>query len=203
MRCLRIILGISLREEKRSTEIRRMAKQQRMSSVLMRKRLCFLGHIERMKDERVPKKLLVCATEHGKRSAGGQRLRWSDVVTRDLTRCGLDQCWREKALERDSWRQDIAVKTEKLNAEDEKEEQHRKDEKRRRRVESQVQSEAALACDWPGCTFQAANRSGLINHQRQSHSTPQLTPCPYCGREISHQGLHNHKRFCKARPAVN
>ena len=203
MRCLRIILGISLREEKRSTEIRKVAKQQRMSSVLMRKRLCFVGHVERMKDERVPKKLLVCAPEHGKRSAGGQRLRWSDVLTRDLTRCGLDQCWREKALERDSWRQDIAVRTEKLNAEDEKEEQHRKDEKRRRRVESQMQSEAALACDWPGCTFQAVNRSGLINHQRQSHSTPQLTPCPYCGREIRHQGLHNHKRFCKARPAVN
>ena len=52
MRCHRIILGISLREEKRSTEIRKVAKQQRMSSVLMRKRLCFVGHVERMKDER-------------------------------------------------------------------------------------------------------------------------------------------------------
>ena len=202
MRCLRIILGISLWEEKRNTEICKVAKQQRMSSGLMRRRLCFVGHIERMKDERVPKKLLVCAPEHGKRSVGGQRLRWSDVVNRDLKRCGLERCWRERALDRDSWRQDIAVKTEELNAEDEKEEQHKKDENRKMRVERQAQAEAALACDWPGCTFQAVNRSGLVNHQRQSHSTPQLTPCPYCGKEIRHQGLYNHKRFCKARPTV-
>ena len=39
-----------------------------------------LGHLE-CKDECVPKKLLVCAPEHGKRTAEGQRLRWSDVVT--------------------------------------------------------------------------------------------------------------------------
>ena len=62
MRCLRIILGVSLRE-KRNTAIRKLAKQQRVSSVLMRKRLHFLGHLERMKDERVLKKLLVCAEE--------------------------------------------------------------------------------------------------------------------------------------------
>ena len=66
--------------------------------------------LERMKDERVPKKLLVCAPEHGKRTAGGQRLRWSDVVTRGLKRCGLKESWRERAHDRDSWRQDIAKK---------------------------------------------------------------------------------------------
>ena len=78
MRCLRIILGISVQEEIRNTAIRKLAKQQRISSVLMRTKLCFLGHLERMKDERVPKKLLVCAPEHGKQTAGGQRLRCSD-----------------------------------------------------------------------------------------------------------------------------
>ena len=70
MRCLRIILGTSLREERRNTAIRKLAKQQRISSVLMKKRqqrissvlmkkrLCFLGHMEHMKDEHVPKKHL-------------------------------------------------------------------------------------------------------------------------------------------------
>ena len=85
---------------------------------------------------------------------------------------GFDQCWREKALECDSWGQDIAVKTVELNAENEKAEQHRKDENRRRCVERLVQREAGLACGWPGCTFTAVNGSGLVNHQRQSHSTP-------------------------------
>ena len=54
-----------------------------MLSVFMRKRL--FGNIEHIKDEHVQKKLLVCATEQGKRSAGGQHIRWSDAVTRDLT----------------------------------------------------------------------------------------------------------------------
>ena len=49
-------------------------------------------------------------------------------MTRDLKRCGLEEGWREKAHDCDAWRQDIAKKTEELNAEDEKEEQHRKNE---------------------------------------------------------------------------
>lgn len=87
-------LGIALTEEGIKVAIsqlrsdKALAKQPWMSSVLMRnsKRLCFVGQIERMQNERLPKKLLVCTSEHGKRSAGGQ-WRWSDGVTRDLTRC--------------------------------------------------------------------------------------------------------------------
>ena len=53
-------------------------------------------------------------------------------LTRELTQCGLDRCWQEKALECDSWRQGIVVRTGELNAEDEKERQYMKDESRRR-----------------------------------------------------------------------
>ena len=89
---------------------------------------------------------------------------------------GLDQCWREKALECDSWRQDIAVKTVELNAENEIAEQHRKDENRRRCVERLVQCEAGLACGWPGCTFTAVNGSGLVttNGSPTAHLMPVL-----------------------------
>ena len=52
---------INPQEEKRNTAIRKLAKQQRISSVLTKKRLCVLGHMEHMKDEHVSKKLLVCA----------------------------------------------------------------------------------------------------------------------------------------------
>ena len=89
-----------------------------------------------MKDECVPKKLLVCAPEG----------------------------WRERAHDRDSWRQDIIKKAEELNAESEKAELHRNDEKKRKHAERELQSEIALNCDWSGCTFHAMNRSGVINH---------------------------------------
>ena len=124
-------------------------------------------------------------------------------MTRDLKRCGLEEGWREKARDRDTWRQDIAKKTEELNAEDEKEKQHRKYENRKKLYEErEIQSEIALNCDWPRCNFNTNNRSCLVNHQRQSHGPLQLIPCPYSGRELRCQGLHNHKQFCKARPTV-
>ena len=71
VRCLRIILGISVRQKKRHTTIRKMAKQQRISSLLTQRRLRFLGHLSRMSEDRLPKQLLVSAPVGGKRTAGG------------------------------------------------------------------------------------------------------------------------------------
>ena len=68
-------------------------------------------------------------------------------MTRDLQRCGLKEGWRETAHDHDSWRQDIAKKAEELNAEDEKEELYRKDEKKRKHTERELQSEIALNSD--------------------------------------------------------
>ena len=41
--CMRMILGISVRQKKRHTTIRKLAKLQRLSSILTQCRLCFLG----------------------------------------------------------------------------------------------------------------------------------------------------------------
>ena len=61
MLCLRVILRVSVREKKWHTTIRRMPKQQKLSSVLSQCRFRFLGHISRMNDIHLPKQLLVCA----------------------------------------------------------------------------------------------------------------------------------------------
>ena len=49
--CLQIILGISVREKKRHTTIRKMARQQRISSIPIRRHLRFLGHLTRMPND--------------------------------------------------------------------------------------------------------------------------------------------------------
>ena len=72
----------------------------------------------------------------------------------------------------------MAKKTEELNVKDEVEEHHRENENGRRYADKELETKAALDCDWPGCNFQAMNRSGLVNYQRQSHNTPQFIPCP-------------------------
>ena len=199
IRCLRIILGISVREQKRHTTIRKMAKQQRISSILVQRRLRFLGHLSRMSNDRLPKQLLVSAPVGGKRTAGGQKRRWNDMVTSDLKECNLSESWREQAQERDSWRTTIRNRVEHLNRRAEDTEKSRKDEKKRRREQRLIDSEEALHCDHPGWSFQALNRAGLINHQR-SHSVTARIPCQFCHQMFHQQGLHNHRRFCQARP---
>ena len=95
IQCLRIILGFTVRQKKRHTTIRKMARQQRASSILVQRRLRFLGHLVRMPEERIPRQLLVYAPVGGKRAPGGQKRRWNDVVVEDLNQAGLSRIWRE------------------------------------------------------------------------------------------------------------
>ena len=73
IRCLRIILGVSVREKKHHTTIFKMAKQPRISSILSQHPLRFLRHLLRMPEDQLPRQLLVCASVGGKRYAGGQK----------------------------------------------------------------------------------------------------------------------------------
>jgi hypothetical protein len=84
----------------RNTTLRKLAKQQHVSSILAQCRLRLLGHIARMDDSRLPQKLLVCAPAGGNRCAGSQKQRWCDLVTRVLKVCELEEDWPELALDR-------------------------------------------------------------------------------------------------------
>ena len=53
-----------------------------------------------MRDSRLPKCLLVCKPVNGKRSVGGQKRRWNDVLMGDLKRYGLLEDWKETAQDR-------------------------------------------------------------------------------------------------------
>ena len=165
VRCLQTILRISVWQKKRHTTTRKMAKQQRISSILTQRRLRFIGHLSRMSEERLPKQLLVSAPVGGKRTAGGQKRRWNDLVVNDLKQCNLSRSWREQAQERDSWRATIKRRVELLNKQTEDKEKSCKDEKKRRRQQHLVVTESALHCSHPGCSFQARNLAGLTNHQ--------------------------------------
>ena len=115
MRCLRSILGVSLWDGQRDTSIGKIAHLQRVSTMLTHRRLRLLGHILRMDENRLPRKLLVCALFRGRRSAGGQKLRWNDQVVRDLRSCDLNDDWRTIAQDRSEWRSKIRAATQKLN----------------------------------------------------------------------------------------
>ena len=115
--CLRIILGVSVREKKCHTIMHKMAKQPRISSILTQRRLRFLGHLSRRPEDWLPRQLLVCAPVGGKRSAGGQKQRWNDVVASDLKQCNLSGIWRKQAQEHGSWRTTTQCSVERLSIE--------------------------------------------------------------------------------------
>ena len=89
MWCLRVILGVSRWDQKRNTELRLEAGIERVEVMVMRRRLCWLGHLERMADTRLPRCLLVCRPQAGKHSAGRQKRCWNNVVLGDLKKCDL------------------------------------------------------------------------------------------------------------------
>jgi len=64
--------------------------------------LRWLGHVERMSEERVVKKLYQNTAE-GSRSVGRPRLRWMDDAREDLRRMGVTN-WRICAHRRDDWK---------------------------------------------------------------------------------------------------
>jgi hypothetical protein len=66
-------------------------------------RLGCAGHIIRMEEERIPKKVLN-GNFHTIRSVGRPRTRWADVVQRDALRLLEIRGWRRRAKNRDEWR---------------------------------------------------------------------------------------------------
>ena len=176
-----------------------MAKQQRILTVLTQRCLRLLGHLSRMLDGRLPKQLIVSAPIGEIRAAGGQKRRWSDIVANDLKQCNLSDSWRELVQERALWHSTVKLSVRSLNKQAEELEKSRKDVRKWRREQRLLVSANELLCSHPGCSFQAVNKAGLTNHQRQRHSTILMLQCHYCHQSFNQQGFHNHQRFCRAR----
>ena len=61
------------------------------------------GHIIRMEEQRIPKKVLN-GNFHVARPMGRPRTRWADVVQRDARQLLGIRGWRSKAANKDEWR---------------------------------------------------------------------------------------------------
>ena len=67
------------------------------------RRLEWAGHIIRMKEERIPKKVLN-GNFHTTRLMGRPNTRWADVVQIDALQLLGIRGWRRRAANRDEWR---------------------------------------------------------------------------------------------------
>ncbi|KAI8433746.1 hypothetical protein MSG28_015725 [Choristoneura fumiferana] len=111
IRCLRDILNIKWADRVRNTDVLRRANVLGVESYLMRRQLRWCGHVSRMSEARVAKRIFFSELQNGKRKQGGQFLRYKDVQKRHMKRCGINpSSWEEQARRRSEWRRVVRDK---------------------------------------------------------------------------------------------
>ena len=77
--------------------------QRCLTERLARSRIQWAGHVERMADDRLPKRAAELR-EEGTRSLGRPMLRWEDCVKRDVRNTGEEEYWKNKTGDTGGWK---------------------------------------------------------------------------------------------------
>ena len=89
-------------------ELEQMSKRENIVKWIKGQRISWLGHLERMEEDRMPKKIFTQELE-GIRRRGRPRKGWKEEVERDLQVLGVRR-WRELVADRKKWK-DIVQQT--------------------------------------------------------------------------------------------
>ena len=83
---------------------KRFGMDESLEDTIIARRLRWLGHLARMEDDRVPKKVLFGWLPQP-RPPHGTKMRWRDRVRKDLRKFGIDErTWYTEAQERVKWK---------------------------------------------------------------------------------------------------
>ena len=82
--CLRKFLKIKWQDRIPDTEVQKRAGMHSVHTLLKLAQLRWTGHVTRMPDKRLPKKILYGELQIGKRSNGGQKKRYKDTLKASL-----------------------------------------------------------------------------------------------------------------------
>ena len=105
LRCLRRILSISWQERIANSTVLERADIPSVFTLLRQRRLRWIGHVFRMVEGRIPKHLLYGELVQGKRPVGRPKLRFKDVVKRDMQAISLSvDSWESLASDRSVWK---------------------------------------------------------------------------------------------------
>ena len=103
--CLRKLLKIKWQDRIPDTEVLKRAGMQSIHTLLKLAQLRWTGHVTRMPDERLPKKILYGELQVGKRSHGGQKKRYKDTLKASLNDFNIPtESWEQIAQDRTKWR---------------------------------------------------------------------------------------------------
>ena len=164
--CLRNILKIRWQDKIPDTEVLMRAKLQSVHTLLKLAQLRWTGHVTRMPDERLPKKVLYEELEEGKRLQGGQKKRYKDTLTASLKDFNIPtESWEQAAQDRKRWRCLINKGASQFEAKRICEaEMKRKERKARAKGPSTDSAQSEFTCSI--CNRQFRAKIGLYSHQR-------------------------------------
>ena len=164
MRCLRQILQVKWQDHVPDTEVLQRSKSMSIGSMLMESQLRWSGHIARMPDYRLPKRVFFGELCSGNRSRGRPRKRYKDTLKVALKRCHIEpSTWEVCAQDRVSWRS--LVKRGVSNYEQEFIAQKIDKRKRRKeRLENPPTTGEAFPC--PHCSRTFRSRIAVVSHKR-------------------------------------
>ena len=163
MKHLRLILDISWDDYVTNTEVLEKAKIPSLHTILLQRRLRWLGHVHRMPEVRIPKKLLYGQLADGSRPLGRPHLRFRDVCKRDLENTGIGpKNWEKLASNRSQWRNVVYRGMERA----EKDRRVKAAEKRERRKEKNLSSPIPSTHICNRCGRDCNAPIGLSSHVR-------------------------------------
>ena len=160
---LRKLLGISWQEKVPDTEVLTRAGLPSIQTILMKTQLRWAGHVARMPDYRIPKKLFFGELQDGKRSLGAPKKRYKDTLKASLKAFGINHVtWEQTASERSKWRAAVqsGARRHELSLKTTAER------RRKERKEKALQPQAPATIPCPHCSRLFQAQIGLISHLR-------------------------------------
>ena len=104
-RSLRRLLHIRWQDRVPNTDVLQRAGLMGIPSMLMQRRLRWLGHVHRMEPDRLPREILYGELRDGTRKVGRPLLRYKDTIKRDLMVVKINtNSWEDTAANRYDWR---------------------------------------------------------------------------------------------------
>ena len=108
LRCLRRLLQIKWQDRVSNTNVLQRADMPSIPTLLIQRRLRWLGHVHRMEADRLPRQVLYGELWEGARPVGRPLLRFKDVCKRDLLLAEFNpNTWEDLAQDRTTWRHGV------------------------------------------------------------------------------------------------
>ena len=168
--CLRKLLGIRWQDKIPDTEVLTRANLPSIHTVLKQSQLRWAGHVTRMPDHRLPKRLLYGELQEGKRSQGGQKKRFKDTLKASLVSFNIPpDTWEQLAQDKAGWRSSIH-KGAQRHEENRLQTAVQCRIARKTRAKEVPTAAASLHCPHCERTFRA--RIGLVSHLRTHKRVP-------------------------------